>query len=336
MARREGTMPRNRKLIMNNEVRFVTMRTERGLPLLATPFMRLIIEGLLARAKELYPVIIGDLIVMGNHIHMFLVVLDPGVFDLFIRYFKTESAHVINALKGELKGTIWEEGYDAPPILTMNDLIRKSIYIYTNPQRANLVRTIEEYPNLSTWRLLKTGCSAELSTKRIRRLAVTALPAHEMSIGQTRRYSKDFENRLKDNLTLNLNPKACFEVLKSRSELSYDEYRRQVIDGVRQEEARLEEKREEEKRPVLGNLALISQSILRKHTPSKFGRRMICICSDIALRIAYIKRYRAYCEQYCEVYRAWQAGDRSRVFPPGFFPPGIRPTASLWPVSFWN
>ena len=329
-------MPRNRRLFMHDEVRYVTMRTERWLPLLATPFMEQILKGILAQAASLYEVIIGELIVMGNHIHMMIVVNDPGVVDRFFRYFKTESAHAVNALRGEKKGTVWEEGYDAPSILNLSSLIEKVIYLHTNPQRANLVRFIEEYPNISSWSVLKSKGTQEVSVKRIRRTRIEALPADSMSLADILRFSREQDKRLSGHLKLELNPRACFEALTATSDLTYEEYRQRIVDGVKEKEQELEARRRKERKSVVGALRLKCQSIFKQHIPSKFGKRMICICSDIATRIKYIRSYRAWCQLCVQAYEIWQAGNRSVQFPPGFYPPGLRPCASLLPCAFWD
>ena len=51
-------MARNPKCYVNNTAIYVTTSVQEGLPLVATSYMTLIIEGLLATAQNKYPVTI--------------------------------------------------------------------------------------------------------------------------------------------------------------------------------------------------------------------------------------------------------------------------------------
>ena len=107
----------NRKLFVHRTVVEVCFRTEEGLPLPATPYIKVIIESVLARAQSLYPVIICHCLVMANHVHMLVVVDDPACVPAFVGYLKGETAHVVNHLRGRKKRTVWCDGFDSPIIL---------------------------------------------------------------------------------------------------------------------------------------------------------------------------------------------------------------------------
>lgn len=51
-------MPRNRRCFIHNTLVEICFRIEAGLPLVATRYMKLLMEGILARAAEVYPVTI--------------------------------------------------------------------------------------------------------------------------------------------------------------------------------------------------------------------------------------------------------------------------------------
>ncbi|RMD83636.1 MAG: hypothetical protein D6808_08325 [Candidatus Dadabacteria bacterium] len=325
-------MPRNPKLFIHGEVKYITFRAVEGLPLLCTPFMRLIIASNLAKAQKHYPVAISDFMTMGNHVHMALRVIDPACVDTFIRYFKTESAHMINRLMGRRKGKVWEEGYDSPTILTFESLVEKVSYIYTNPQRANLVDTIEQYPNFSSWSVLVKGGKMVIEVPYIKRTDIEPLPKVAMSPRMIREYTKALRAKSTKTVSLVIEPDACFKALGSE-ETTFSEYRQKVMRRVREIEDDCRRARGNKK--VLGAKALKLQSIFKKHTPKKHGRRMICISSDVVIRKEYITRFKAMVKWCREVYAKWCKGNRSIPYPPGFFPPGMRPQASLLPAAFW-
>lgn len=330
-------MPRNPKLFLHNEVRYITTRTEKGLPFTSAPFMVMIIKSILARAQERYPVRISDLLLMGNHLHLMLTVLCPQDVDQFMRYFKTESARAINNLMGKTKGTVWEEGYDSPPVLTMASLIEKVSYIYLNPAEAGLVDSVTQYPNFSTWTAFRGGVK-EFSCPRVNRYLISPLPEGYMSLKEIKKYSKELKEKTRFRDTLIIEPEAAFEVLNQLEEdsLTFEDYKRKVTGEVLRREQELREKRIKENKSVLGKEQLILQSIYKEHTPKKHGKRMICISSDISLRVQYIKSFRAWVRKCREVYSNWCEGNMAIPWPPGFYPPGSRPIASMIPAAFWS
>lgn len=102
----------------HKSVLFCTFSLEEKLLLLANALCQALVKSCLARACKLYPVRICHMIVEATHIHLVLVVTDPDHVQAFFRHFKTESAHMIDALLRRAKRTLWCEGYDSPIVLT--------------------------------------------------------------------------------------------------------------------------------------------------------------------------------------------------------------------------
>ena len=109
---------RKMKYHPHGSVLFCTCSIEEGLLLLANPLCEAIIRSCLARACARYPVRICHMIVEATHVHLVLVVINPDDVSAFFRYFKGESAHMINGLLGRNKRTVWCEDYDSPIVLT--------------------------------------------------------------------------------------------------------------------------------------------------------------------------------------------------------------------------
>ena len=327
-------MPNNLKLFLPNCVYFVTTRIASGLPLIPAPFMREILLGLFARAVKLYPVTISDLIVMGNHFHLLAVTDKIANLDQFMRFLKTESAHAINRLLGKVKGAVWEEGYDSPVVLDLDALKDKLVYLYTNPQRANLVDSIEQYPNFSSWQSFTSKAPTPLLGFIINRPLLCRIPRF-MSPQQQQTEKQRLLGEAKESLPFSFNHEAAFRALAD-SDLTFKQFQQEIIAAVRDEEAELRKDRIKQKKHILGASALLRQSIVKQHTPKKFGQRTLCLAADGVLRRSYIEVFRAWVDSYREAYRTWRASKQGPFFPPGFFFPGIRPVAVLTEAAFWH
>jgi len=308
-------MGRNRKLFIHSQTHAITFRAEEGLPLPPNHLVKEILQTILCRAQTLYPVDASGLIFMSNHCHMNLTIIDPEDLDRFVQYVKRESAHVINRLLGRRKHTIWCDGYDSPQILDVDKAIEHLIYIYTNPQNDNLVETIDQYPGVSSWKMFINE-DYEIKKKRIPRSAIKKVFSRVLTKAQQRRIIKGFKKDSLEENTFILKP---FAFLQSFcTDMTEDEARELIIEGVRAKEKLLAQER---KYPAMGRKRLESQAINAPHTPKKFGKRMICLSSFIELRRSFISWYKGLCAQASEAYRVWKSGDRTTLFPPGMFAP---------------
>jgi REP element-mobilizing transposase RayT len=83
-------------------------------------------------------------IVMSNHVH--LVARAPSKnLARFVGYFKARVAMSINLLLGRT-GNVWHRRYDAQAVLTDEAAIGRVRYVLANPQKARLVRHVDEWP----------------------------------------------------------------------------------------------------------------------------------------------------------------------------------------------
>ena len=172
----------------------MTFSLEQGLLLLSNPLSMVIIQSCLARAQFKYPVTISAFLIEATQVHLIPVVNNPDDVSGFLGYFKRESAHMLNRILGRKKRTIWCEGYDSPEVLTPVRTLIALSYIYSNPAKENLERSIEKYPGLSSWKMFNGGEHVK-NWKRIRRPAFKALPPD----AQNRRgYTKEAERILAD------------------------------------------------------------------------------------------------------------------------------------------
>ena len=321
-------MPQPPRLLFPKTAVFITTRTEEGLPLIPAAFMNRILESILARAQSLYPVIIAGYKFMNNHLHMLLVVESPDDVVGFMSRIKTESGHAVNHLLGRRRHTVWQEGYDSPPVLTPDDVVSKLIYLYTNAQNANLVSTIDEYPNVNSWKMFTSGVCQKVC-KWIQRPMIPKLSKTNLTISEQNEFTENILAKAKKEHILTLNPDAWLSCFKITDPEQIEEYRKKVIDGVREAEKQLIEKRAAENKTVVGVKKLLTQPIDIPYTPKKFGRRMWCICRDRKLRIQFIQQVKILLTEARQVLEKWKLGDTEAKYPLGLFPPSMPRQANL-------
>lgn len=302
-------MPAYLKCFIHNTLVEVCFRTEEGLPLIPAPYMQLLLTTHLARAQTLYPVEIPHFIVMGNHIHIMFVVGDPENIPAFIEYFKRESAHTINRLLGRRRRTVWIDRYDSPVILDAEKAIDRIVYFYANPLKANLVATIDDYPNLNSWQAFLNG-GQTITCARIARDSISALPKRAMSFVEQEKLADSLRACGKEECTLILSPNAWLKCFRETRDSDPTEIKERIIKEIRLTE---QEHRDTRKVSCVGAHALKLQPIWKLHTPLKYGRKMICLASTAALRKPYIKWFRERCAL---------VDSRTHTYPGGMFAPG--------------
>ena len=300
---------RNPKIFHHNDVLEITTRCTCGLPFTAAPFILTILEGILARAQELYPVTISHYTFMANHFHMVLVVKDPQDVSGFLYYFKCRTAHCINKLLGR-RGSLWDARYDSPVILDADKLTERLVYHYTNPQRAHLVDSIEQYPHLTTWNLLDepyTAHSKECEVVTAERLS-PILAHRTLKPRQIRFYQQQVEDAVWCTAQLLVEPSAAYEALGCGEE-DIKAHLTALKQRVSQEEEELSYERKRKGKKVRGAYRLIHDRMDTNYRPQKRGRKMICLGSTRKARAAYIATFKS-CVEYCrQVYKKWKKGD---------------------------
>lgn len=335
-------MPNLKRCIIHNTLVEVCFRTEEGLPFVATPYIQAIMQSILAAAQSSYPTKICHFVLMANHMHLQLIVQDPEDFVAFVGYVKRESAHAINRLLGRKKRTVWCDRYDDPKILDPEKAMQRIVYLYTNPQNANLVATIDQYPNLSSWQAFLAG-GEELQVNRIARSSIAMLPAGASSIRKQEVVAQQLLQQAGEEQTLRIEPDAWMECFSQLEGTDPEEINALIIQDIRAKEKDLELERARNDTPVLGTRALQQADIRKAYIPQKRGKRMICLSSVKEYRQQFIKFYKDYTgyQSIREVMsRSRRLVHRPRMhnlvdwlssIPPGLFCPGGRITANLVP-----
>lgn len=302
-------MPSPPRILLQEYPVLITTRVEEGLPFVCNQIIELIIWSTLAKAQALYRIKACHFIFLGNHLHMIVIVQSPDDIAAFMNYLKTESGHAINKLRGRRNRTVWVDGYDAVSILTLEDTIEKIAYIYTNPQKANLVQKIEDYPGVSTWKMF-TENRLSIEVPRITRPSIhpscSVESLTEESLGKT--------------VLFQLFPDAWMALFGIQGD-STPAINTRIQKRIRALEAEHSAARLRQNKKVLGARRLELQSIDKPYTPSKFSKRMWCICKDIELRKSFINSIKSLIDSARHVYNLWKKGHTTERYPPGMFPP---------------
>jgi hypothetical protein len=309
-------MPARRKLFESGTVLEVCTRIHQGLPLTAAPSAQTLIRGLLARAQGLNPVVISHLVFMSNHFHMILVVKKPEDVSGFMEYFKSQSSRLLGCLFG-LTGQSWAGRYDSPRVLDVVTLKERLVYLYTNPQQANLVDTIDHYPNLSSWELVKSGVLEQVSEVQKHSLEDILKIVAEAKVPLTK-YPPLPE--IEPNGLLRIDTAAAFRALGVVNDEDVRECLYEVVAMVRAREKTLINERKADKKGVVGKWALIKASPLKAHIPKKTQPRMLCLGSSRKQRAAFIEWFNQWDKACRHVYRQWRRGIKE-PFPALGFPP---------------
>jgi len=310
------------KYHVHGSVLFATFSLEEGLLLLCNPLCEAIIKSCLARAQFMYPVTICGVLVEPNHVHLLIVVDNPSDVPAFMRYFKTESSHMLNRLLGRRKRTIWCESYDDPIVLTMLRALLVMAYIYSNPAKDNLEDSIETYPGVSSWKMFVKGEHKKI-WRRLRRNDFRYLSSDARNL---RGYTKEAHRVLslsKSSHEFVIKPNAWLEAFGIFSEEAQEQINKRLIERVALIEERARRKRSRENRQVIGAEKLRTQPFDLTRQSSRKGKHMWCLSEKRSMRVRFIKFLRDLFEKARDVQARWATGDFSVAYPLGLYPPSF-------------
>jgi REP element-mobilizing transposase RayT len=293
--------------------------------------MEMILWSSLAVAQSLYNVKVISFVVMGNHVHIIILVEDPSEAESFMERFKCETSHAVNRLLGRRQVSVWCEGYDSPTILTLDDLVEKLAYVFANPVRAHRTDSISNYKGVSSWQMVTSGVLSK-EVPRIRRNFIKPLPKGVLSPEEQKRESARLQQLAKETLRFTLYPDAW--TLAFPNQATPDELNQRVLGRIKEVEQDLAAIRARERIALPTEYQVVTQPMDVPYSPKTFGRRMWCICRNVPLRMAFIKFVKELRAHARDVRHAWARGDYTATFPVGLFPPCQPILANLLPCYF--
>lgn len=319
---------RNLRCFLPHHAYLVTSRTREGLPFVPVEFMNMLICSTLARAQRLYAVKLIALTMEANHFHMIISVVDPEEASAFVGYFKAETAHHLNRLRGRHGQSVWDDRFDSPIILDYPKLLEKFAYVMLNPVKDGLVRSIDDYPGLCSYKYLQDGIN-DVPVKLVPKSAVLPLKDPTQPFKENASQVEYFSSDKFKGGVLKFEPEVLREIFPEIEHLSPAELRQFLLSHVKSAEAAFQEERG--KSSVIGTYRLTRASILKPHTPPRTGARMICLSTCRELRKGFITQFRELCRRCREVFERWKLGYLDEPFPPGMFAPALPRRANLLP-----
>lgn len=114
-----------------------------------------IIGSWLARAVRLYQVKLYGFVWMSNHMHLLIQAPQGNLAD-FMGYLNGQIAREVNRFLGR-RHQLWARRYALGQVLDEPAEFERLLYILTNPQKAGIADSIEQWPGLSSAAFLLEG-----------------------------------------------------------------------------------------------------------------------------------------------------------------------------------
>jgi REP element-mobilizing transposase RayT len=279
----------------------VTRRcTQRQFLLKPSKFLNHALLFLIARAAERAGVHLHAACVLSNHLH--ILVTDPGKnLSKFMAWLDSMVARVLNAYYGR-----WEnffarpESFNDVKLLDADAVLRKLVYVLTNPVEAGLVSAGARWPGV------------RLSPRRV---------GHPEEIERPNFFFRK-NGPVPERVTLNIVKPPVFQ------DLSDEEYKQLVQTAVLEKEAEIRKRFEASKSKFHGEEKVRAQS--HKKRPANCAPRMQrephVACRDrwrrkraLQERKQFIEDYREALEEFCRRMKKHSADALKVVFPRGTY-----------------
>jgi hypothetical protein len=143
----------------------------------------------------------------------------------------------------------------------------------------------------------------------------------EMSVREQQLLAKELTSKAKKRVVFRIYPDAWMNYFKIAEVTEREAINRRILVRIRQLEDEYRADRASRGVAAIGSAKLKLQRMDKPYTPEKFGKRMWCICHDLATRIAFIQSIKRLLAEAKLVKERWRLGDFSLPYPLGLFPP---------------
>lgn len=307
-------------------------RTRQGLPFAALRVIDLLLRSAIARANRGGKVEISHMVWMGNHVHLFIRVLDAVAFRLFYMETQKKITDYIKRLLGRKYLTLWQGKPQVAQVLDVEKAIERIVYFYTNPSSAHLVESISEHPLLNTWTAFTT-CAPDLQASYSEKVPWVRLPALKKLRSRTLTASEDkalteaLTKKSKRTHDYRILPNSWMKAFGIKAPEEIGALNDRIQQRVAYEEERSRKERALKGHGVVGRKRLRQQQIMAPHEPKKRERRNFVLASCAIARKEYIKKVRELFSYCRELYRQAQEG-HFVIWPPGVYPAAVPPLAN--------
>jgi REP element-mobilizing transposase RayT len=254
----------------------------------------------LARTQKRFPsVTIYAVCVMSNHLHL-LVCDESAELADWAGYFLGNLARAVNRIRGR-RGTFFERRYSAEPILDVEAVHERLVYVVTNPVKAGLCRHARDWPGV----VLFAG------TRESESVPVRWLDRSQWRTSGGSGASVETGPVPVDGLVV-VDPVPAIDSEGVAS----------VAQEVEACERSLADQRAKTHRRTMTRARVLAQSWRSAPKDPKHSARPLCHAADRRLREAFVRGLEAFVSAFREASAMHREGAREVRFPEWSFPPG--------------
>ncbi len=298
----------------NKKVFFITNRVGRGIPFIPARNIKLLMESALAKGQDLYPVQKSGFLWMGNHYHLLISGTGKHV-SKYVGYIQSQIAKIIKRLTNIYDIKVWPTRFKEQVLHTGWDVLRKLAYIYLNPARAGLVKSISEYPGLSSYDMLVSGSKSKF-VKYIPVRHAKLLGSNPKNYNSVSKYKK-LRSLSEETLELKLYPFIWKKFFPSTENVTDEELYKELMDIIEGEEAKVLKTQ----KTFIGAKRLINAGFSKNYKPKKKDKTPYIICYDKEYRMKLIASYKLFVKNAREAWVRLKNGMKNIKLPTGAFYP---------------
>ncbi|MCP4601105.1 MAG: hypothetical protein GY847_11375 [Proteobacteria bacterium] len=297
------------------DIHMVTNRCEEGaFFLLPTALINEIITYWLARAMCKFGrgLQIYCFFFLSNHFHLFCRDTE-GTLAEFMEYFQGNVARAINRAIGRGPAHFWQGHYDDQLIDGEKTFWNKYVYIMTNAVKSGLVKRVEDWAGVNSFKAAVTG-------EPIRATGLNRTRYHNANRGNKKRPKSDFMETYEFHLT----PPPMLEHLPEK------EQRKEIYRMVKHAEVHYLSRRNA--KPVLGMAKVLS--FKPTHRPNLLERRPHgrFACDTVQREKELIEAYKSFIDEYKRTFSGFRRASLHGYPFHGEWPRGSFPPACHSPV----
>jgi hypothetical protein len=286
--------------------------------------------GILGRTQRDSKVELCHFVDMNNHSHTLAVSNKCSKISDFYMELQKKTTDAVKALVGLSSLALWEDRPTVAEVATLDDAIKRIVYIYCNPSNASLCDSIDDYPGINSW-----GAFLQCEPKIDGEVVIEArwYPVSEVPQLPSRSLSPKQDSRLHQELLgsqkalahpIVLKPFKWLEVFGIVESDKIERIRQKIIGQVRENERANTEARVAAGQRSVPRSVLVREPYMKPHIPKKKERKIYLICGDRALRLQLLERFKGIFARCRECYRKAKEGLRVE-WPPGTFTPWFPP-----------
>jgi hypothetical protein len=299
----------------------ICFRALQGLPLPARSLTTFLIESIMARLIATEQVILCNYVWMANHLHMQIYSLDSSALTEFHGQLKKRLSDFLKRLLGLARLRLWDDRTTLGEVLDLDAAIERIVYSFLNPVRAKLVRSIDDYKGLNTWKEFLSA-KADLNTCVEREVPwvlatdIETLAHRNPSWSEERRVIEELEQKAssRQTHTLRIYPFKWLEAFGISDPSEIEKIRSRIVARVRQEEASLAPKKDPAQR-IEGFV------VTEEYKPPRKERKVFMYGSTPTGRLAHLDLYRWFIGRCRQCYHLMKRGYSNIPWPPGCFIP---------------